>query len=273
MKNFVLVGLCFGVIIFSKSCIVDSKDKRDFVELKKSNAERTIFSILIEEGDTIYNGTAKSYYSNGVLSRKESYVRNQREGLQTYFDTSGRLRSEIMYKYDLPNGKGVFYDTNGRKEKENVYVNGRLFFTTGFYADGKVRLYSALNDSLPFYIINFDSVGRKESERGYVFGLSEECFSGGLDSLYPGDPIEAIIPIAAIPCYSIRMKSAIFDSSGTTIAADSLRVFHDLALLNVKVENPGAYELGIAGELFNERGEVIRRDTLGVRLNILDRNN
>ena len=151
---------------------------------------------ILKGNDTLYDGTAEYYYPNGVKSDEINYVLNNKNGWHTHYDSLGSMRSKIMYKNNLASGSGFFYDSNGNIEVENFYLNDKLIFAKWLFSNGKVRAYTAMNDTLTFYSIEFDTSGNKIFEKGYVFSLSENLFNQNLDSVKPKQQLSVLIPIA-----------------------------------------------------------------------------
>ena len=265
--------LIITVTIFFSACSDNTKEDRKVITFNKGNGEKAIISCIIKGADTVYDGIAKYYYSNGTISDEILYVLNKKEGLQLHYDSTGRIISKVPYKDGRSNGTGIFFNEHDNIQEENTYFKGKLYFAKWYYSNGKFRMYTAMNDSLPFYIVRFDTLGRKESEKGFAFSISDDCFSVNIDSVGRNESVEATIPLAAIPGYSLRMEAARFDSIGNMIGLpDTIPIHNYYALYKTRFEKPGKYRLGIAGELKDENGRILRQDTLLVHITVIPDN-
>jgi hypothetical protein len=256
-----------GIALLS-SCSDTNKHRE--ITFKAKNGLKVKITCIIKNGDTIYDGIGRYYYNNGVISDEVIYVDNKKDGFHIHYDSNGKLVSKIMYKNNLANGIGSFFSKEGNIEVESFYLNDKLFFSKWFYPNGNIKQYVAVNDSLPFYIISLDTLGRKIVEKGYTFSLSQSCFSMILDSVIVNKPLRAIIPVAAIPGYSTEIQIAKFDSSGAMIGeSDSVAVYKYFADYKTIFTRLGKFRLGVAGKLKNEDGSIIRNDTLLVYINVI----
>ncbi|OSZ82880.1 hypothetical protein CAP35_06345 [Chitinophagaceae bacterium IBVUCB1] len=66
-------------------------------------------------------GIHYTYYSNGKLHDKVTYVNNLKEGIFKAYDTTGRLKDSIFYKNDLPNKFGYGWYRDGTVRFKGVY--------------------------------------------------------------------------------------------------------------------------------------------------------
>lgn len=262
-KWIVLLVACFS------SCVNNSGSNRGKIVFNK-NGSSFIIPYLLKGNDTLYDGTAKYYYPTGVKSDEITYVLNKKDGWHTHYDSGGLMRSKIMYKNNLANGIGLFYNSKGNLEVENFYLDDKLLFAKWFHSNGKIRAYTAMNDTLTFYSIEFDSSGSKKFEKGYVFSLSESCFYPNLDSVKREQEFNALIPIAAIPGYSVKIEVAKFDSIGVMIGeSEVIPLSKYFALYKTTFAKSGKYRIGVAGELRDEKGNILRNDTLLIHLNVI----
>ena len=271
------IMLCCGVVIviFSQisSCAPKVKESREGeVVTYKDRRKRVIPYIIIGRGDTIYNGIAKYYYPNGKKSDEISYVLNKKLGWQSSYDTFGKLVRKTFYKNDIVDGFETFFNRKEQSDSEKFYVGGKLYFSKQYYANGQLKVFTAMNNSVPFYAVEFDSLGTKKFENGYAFSLNESCFYPNIDQTRVGQEMVITIPIVAIPGYQTTVRAAKFDSSGSMLGnTDSLPVFKYYAVYKTKFDKAGKYRIGLAGTLRNDKGELLRSDTLFTNIVILPR--
>lgn len=260
--------MLFIAFICTYSCTYNQESRRDkTIYYKKGN--NYLVPYFLNGKDTIYDGAAEYFYPSGIKSDEIPYIMNSVNGWKLHYDSSGNLISKIMCKNNLANGTGFFYNKKGNIDSKVYYYNDKLFFTTWFYPNGKVRAYGAMNDTLQFYNVEFDLKGNKKLEKGYALSISNDCFSSNLDSIKVNKDIIAIIPIAAIPGYSSAVSVAKFDFSGNMIGdVEVAPISRYFAFYKTKFEKPGKYQFGITGQLKNEKGLILRNDTLYVKLNV-----
>ena len=74
-----------------------------------------------------------------------------------------------------------------------------------------------------------------------------------------------------IPGYSVKIEIAKFDSLGTLIEdAKVLPISNYFASYKTMFTKSGKYRLGVAGELKDDRGKILRNDTLLVHVNVIN---
>jgi uncharacterized protein len=89
-----------------------------------------------EKGDNV--GHWYYFHPNGEMRSEGAYVAdNKRDGLWKYYDETGKLSDEELYKNGELNGAYIEYWPNGNKKVQKNYVNGELdglqtvYFATG----------------------------------------------------------------------------------------------------------------------------------------------
>lgn len=102
-----------------------------YIEGKKHGTWKLYYhsGILLQEKNYV-NGKAEgvciNYYDNGKIRDKMIYHNDSLNGLFEHYYPNGILNIYGMYKNDLKEGKWIVNDKNGKKEKEVIFIHGRL---------------------------------------------------------------------------------------------------------------------------------------------------
>lgn len=67
--------------------------------------------------DSLLNGVSTYYYPNEIPKISSSYSFGHKNGLNIYFDTTGKKLYSDYYYFDLTVGPVIYYDTNGSPQR------------------------------------------------------------------------------------------------------------------------------------------------------------
>ena len=257
------------LLIFTVCLIVSCQDKNEKITKTRLPDGRYVhMPYTIKNGDTILNGIAKYYSSNKKLTDEYEFRDSKRNGWHYHYD-SGRLFSKVMLVNDSATGQGFFYNREGKIERENFYYKDKLMVSTFFHRNGTIRLIDFYDNGRAFYAIKYDSAGKKMDERGIVFAYNF-ISNQELDSIKKETLFEMKIPVVFLPEYFTNIQIVKFNKKKDVYdLKDSLPIKKYFAVYQTFFKDPGRQMLGIAGELTDRNGKIIRRDTLYQQINVI----
>ena len=222
-----------------------------------------------EFGDTIYDGIARYYSRDKILTDEVSFKNSQKNGWHIRYK-QGKVLSKIMYQDNLANGDGFFYWDSGIIEQKVFYKDRKEVCIESYDSAGKLSSISFFDNENPFYIALYDKGGRIKKENGVVFSHSFES-NQKYDSVKVNSEFELIIPVVNLPNYWINVEIVKFSPSNEIYdATDSVPIKGYFAFYKTRFERIGLQQLGIAGELRNDEGSLIRRDTFYQKINVIE---
>lgn len=237
------------------SFIACNNNKTNQIELELLQGKKASIPYVIENGDTMFDGIGKYFYANGVIEDSIAFKRGKKNGWSIHYDSSGKITSKIMYKNDSADGIGYFFNNQGTLESESFYVNNKLYSVKTYYENGNLDTYNAIDDSIVFFAVKYDSLGKKLREKGTVFGRNL-YFLPSLDSIHVNQIVEIKIPIVSEHNYKTKIENIKLNTKNQVIEKnDSLPLYKSYALYKTKFMEIGRQQVGIAGELKDENGK------------------
>lgn len=108
------------------------------------------------------NGSEK-YYQNGHVAVSVSYAYGQKTGLEDFYDfASGKLNLEIDYINGKKNGTEKVYYKSGKLLTEVTYVNNKENGVQKvYYEDGKLKQESIFTNDKVISVENYDEKGNE----------------------------------------------------------------------------------------------------------------
>lgn len=255
----------FVTMLICNNC---SNDNEKIVKKTFDDGSYLIVPYTIKNGDTVLSGIGKRYSSNHKLVDQFEYRNSRLNGWHYHFKL-GKLISKVWLVNDSANGSGFFFNTEGKIERENFYYYDRLIASNFFYPNGRIRLINFYDNDLAFYAIKYDSLGKKIGEKGVVFAHNF-ITTQNLDSMEINDTLELRIPIVSVSEYDTRIEVAKFDHTEQVYdVAHSVPIDGYFAIYRTSFQKPGLQMLGIAGELIDSNGIIIKRDTIYRRIKVI----
>ena len=258
------------LLIFTVCIIGSCQDKNEkIIKTRLPDGRYVHMPYTIKNGDTILNGIAKYYSSNKKLIDEYEVRDSKRNGWHYHYD-SDRLFSKVMLVNDSATGQGFFYNREGKIERENFYYNDKLIVSKFFHRNGTIRLIDFYDKERAFHAIEFDSTGKKIGEKGAVFAYNF-ISNQELDSIKKETLFEMKIPVVFLPAYSTNIQIVKFNTKKDVYdLKDSLPIIKYFAIYQTFFKETGRQMLGIAGELSDRKGKIIRRDTLYQQINVIN---
>jgi len=85
------------------------------------------------------NGLQKTYFTNGKLAEKTSYVDGLKDGQSLIYADNGEITKDLYYQKGELHGPALYYNPKGVKLMEGVYTNGRKSGNWKYYSNGKLE--------------------------------------------------------------------------------------------------------------------------------------
>ena len=172
-----------------------------------------IFQYHIINNDTIKDGLAKLYNKKGAIVAKVSFAKNLLHGEQKYYYDNGQLKESVFYNHGVAIGKGQFFYENGNKRLNTFYYKGYQIFAESFSPNQKRELFNVLfpprEDSV-FYVVLFDSTGKKYYQNGHLLSSSFELFN--TTNVYVNKPFAFQLFCTQLPGYVTKVSYSIDDN-------------------------------------------------------------
>jgi hypothetical protein len=213
---------------------------------------------------------------------------------------NGAIKSEVTYMHDtIKNGRYIYYYSNGAIYREGFFINGKMdSIVTGYYSNGKVYMtgmysYGILLGSVyyyydngrlktynsrdnkgdAFYVIRFDSFGRKIYEEG--INISRVGMDlNKKDSFYTNDTLHFVWIIAEPPGYenNIQIGIKIMDIVNKQYHfVEPFKYYHvNRSIIDFKkvFNYPGNYQIFKASKLTNVLSGKYILDTTYLEVNV-----
>jgi hypothetical protein len=269
MKSIAVLYLFILCCVFSR-CNNSREDAKRILRISLANHGYAVIPyVLNEQGDTLFDGIGKYYTEKGDLIDLITFINSQKNGWHIHYN-SGKIYSKIMFLNDTAEGKGYIYNVNGKVEEENYYQDNKVRVGKFFDSSGRVSLINFYDGDRAFYAISYDSIGKKIKESGVVFAYNFES-NQKLDSVKVNKLFEIKIPVVILPQYITNIEIARFNSRNELYEViDSIPINNYFALFKTLFKETGLQKIGIAGELRETNGKVIKRDTLYQRINVIE---
>lgn len=84
------------------------------------------------------HGLQKTYYTNGQLAEKTSYVEGVRHGESCIYAKNGQATKQLNYQHGQLHGPVLHFTPKGEKTLEGNYTEGEKSGTWKYYIDGKL---------------------------------------------------------------------------------------------------------------------------------------
>lgn len=85
------------------------------------------------------NGLQKTYFTNGNLAEKTSYVNGEKHGESCIYADNGQITKHLNYRDGELHGSAVYYTPKGEKIIEGTYVEGKKTGLWKYFSDGKLE--------------------------------------------------------------------------------------------------------------------------------------
>jgi len=246
-----------------------NNQNKNIIKTKLPDGRYVHSPFIIKNGDTIISGIVKYYSKSKELTDEFEFKNSKRNGWHFHYE-DGKQISKIWLVNDSANGVGFYYNKQGMIESENFYYQHNPLMTKFFYSNGAIRLIDFYDNRVAFYAIEYDSTGKKLDEKGVVFAHNF-ISNQKLDSIKIETPFEIKIPVVFLPEYITNIQIVKFNTKKDVYdLKDSLPIKKYFAIYQTFFKAPGRQMLGIAGELSDRKGKIIRRDTLYQQINVIN---
>ncbi len=146
---------------------------------------KSIFQYTISGSDTLKEGPASYYYSNGTIWQTGYYHNNLMDSIWTTYDPTGVIKRKVQYENGLKNGPFANYYRNGKVQYEGTYRNDSLTGEMKLYdSQGRLtetRMYEGhkLNGMVTGYWPNGNLHYRFEYADSIKHGIYEKYYDNG----------------------------------------------------------------------------------------------
>ncbi len=112
------------------------KDRIDQWKYYHKGSDKIMMTEQYQSGKL--NGKQLTYFENGQLTEKISFVNGKRQGKRIIYSEKGTTLKEFHYENDQLHGVTKYYDTNGKLIIEGNYKKDRKDGVWKYYEDGKL---------------------------------------------------------------------------------------------------------------------------------------
>jgi hypothetical protein len=272
-------GKVLLLIIFSSSivtCVHKQVGIDSFVVTK--DGDGNLQSEIHYINDTVMHGLAKYYYypnPKNVLKDEIEFKNGVKEGWHRHYRKDGTLESKIQWKNNLEDGENYWYYENGILEQKTYRICGKQYGDAYYYyPNGKLKLYNCLNFwGENIYALKFDEQANKIKEEGVVF-------SPEFVAVYTSDSTQTpIVDNGVKASKEIVIKTTVAQppQTKTIIKMGELNKGN---MMELPIENytatykqifteAGKHILVIVGEIKDLKNNLIKRDSIAVKLNVI----
>lgn len=227
--------------------------------------DSAVFQYRIVNKDTIKDGPANLYNKRGALVGKLKYLNNFLDGEQKYYYENGQLEKKFFYEDGIATGNGYFFNRDGTRKLNTYYYNGGQIFTESFYPNQKRKLFNILfptrEDSV-FYIVLFDSTGKKYYQNGNLLSSSFELFNA--KTVYANKQFFFKLFCTQLPGYTTKVFfTTDNDSTERKCTVDSF-----FAKGSLFFEKKGIQKVTFWSELFDENNKAVMRNFIDFFINV-----
>jgi len=282
----------------AKNQMVNGKKEGKWCEYWDSSFNSTIdtnspyYRLLFYENGKI-TGIARSYYKEGTLRSRVTYMNGERYGEGIIYDKNGKLSSKVLYNNGKVNGVEKDYYPSGALKSERHFINDSLNgITKDYYENGKLKeetpynkkkrdgiksdfyesgsiesVWPYMNDSLNGLQKNYYQNGIRKSEMTYYKNMANGLFktydtNGKMDqeAVYDNDTIRFIIndsvDIATTLTEAIYMQNIYCSGGYADTALFNIDERYYKKVLKVDSLNPRA-NYGLGSLYYNEAVNLI----------------
>jgi len=131
------------------------------------------FEYIIVDGDTLFDGYCKNFYSNGKVEDSIVYNKGKMHGQAHYYWDNGQLRSMANYSNDKLTDQYKNWDYKGNAIDSNTVINGHGIYTM-YYKNGSLLYTAEMKDSIENgRVTDYAENGKVKSFFTLVNGIKE----------------------------------------------------------------------------------------------------
>lgn len=110
--------------------------------------------------DSVIDGEAKFYTSQGHLENVVMYKNGRKNGVFKGYYQNGKIRDSTFYKLGVQQGERFVFDSMGNLILKNYFYNGRAFGNTEIYRQGRIDKYYFTDfEKRQLFVGDYDSSG------------------------------------------------------------------------------------------------------------------
>lgn len=256
----------FFFIFLVGVCLVDCGNPGN-VNIKVSKDENgKIKSEIPYINDTLKHGTAKYYYSSGVLEDQIEFRYGLQDGWNEHYRENGTIESKSYWRNDMPEGESYYYYENGKLKSESFMANGKQFGPAKIYfVNGQMKnFYMTDFSGETFYVIVWDSLGNKVKEEGLVFSRNFDLNPPG-DSMRKNMEIMIKMAVAQLPDMKTSIRITGLDKENTI----ELPIENYTATFKRTFAETGIHSFKVMGEIRGiQHNNLYKRDSIQVEVKI-----
>ncbi|MDX2001593.1 MAG: hypothetical protein SFW35_04135 [Chitinophagales bacterium] len=263
MELFLLVGL---LCLFSCNRNGTAEDHRDMPNVAHTlKVERDSLGNVVSEiwyvNDSIKDSLAKYYYPSGTLYRETNFKDGKKHGTCTEYYPSGVLKQKFEARSGFMYGPISMYYPSGKLEMEGQTVLSLLHGPVKFFSEeGKLLALRVFSGDEPFYTIRYDAVGNIKSEEGSVLISASQIVVEKNEKLTFSAATVAVLPD--------RKTTVRLGLKGKNLKEVPIRDYR--VQYTNKFKKSGEYTLVVEGTIADTTGRIIKKDTVEVKLLVLD---
>jgi len=216
--------------ILSFLILCSCNDDGDLVRKKIGNAFVEAHFI----NDSIVNGEAKVYNSEGHIVSIQNYDCGIKNGVSINFHSNGKVYDSISFFDGLQNGYHFVYDSSGMLGYLDFYFYGHQLGPEVFYKNGIANSFFFTSfEKFEIFNVSYDSIGRMGIPQGKFINAS--VYRTKLN----GNPAVGIFSYFIYPpTLAIQYKLVLRDS--LTRQEIEVREFQNSILIDTVLERPNA---------------------------------
>lgn len=267
MRKIILMN-CIGILLLS--CLSENKEANFTVGTSHEviKVGDKLKSEIEYIDDSVMHGVAKYYYyPTDVLSDEIEMRYGKKNGWHKHYRKDGTLESKTYFIKNIPNGKNIWYFNDGVNiEVENNWKDSIQYGQTKWlYNNGTIQTlsYSNLFGEV-FYMVDYDSLGQKTHEEGFVF--SPTLYTKNDGSKLPKNDILLIkVSVAELPNLYTTIKMGVLGEELKTLKIEDYTATYRNTFNEV-----GTYTLKTIGEIRESNGNLYKKDSITVDITVVD---
>jgi hypothetical protein len=204
----------FIVLLLSIGC--KNGDGKHVIKKEYYPSGKIMSEISYLINDTIKDGSAIDYFSNGQIMGKSYYSNDYQNGLVTGYYKNGQLKYKFFSVDGHRHGTDTNYYESGIIEDIGIYWHGKgLGSFYYYYPSGKIEAYNARdNTDSSFMIEDFDISGNRTDISGHIVSRHVST-TDDIDKHYTtSDTLTLAFPIAEPPDFRTQVKIGLYKMEG-----------------------------------------------------------
>ncbi|WP_010180335.1 toxin-antitoxin system YwqK family antitoxin [Aquimarina agarilytica] len=121
--------------LISKGMLVNKKREGKWEYYHNTNAKLMMVENYVAD---LLEGERLSYYDNGRVSEKVTFIDGKKEGKEVVYTLKGVLYKVFTYKNGLLEGENKYYNGKGELVIEGVYKDNKKTGVWSYYENGKL---------------------------------------------------------------------------------------------------------------------------------------